>query len=377
MPSLNLSFPGPPGVLGSGQGGLKLARSLSGAGWEVTTISPPGRATDGVQSRHVDVSGALRLALLTPARYREDWLLNLGNRRFDRAAAAQINPADAFYGYSQAALLSLRRARALGAVTVVHAATTHLAALRTVLQVEYRRLGLRFPPVNPAAVRRTELEYAEADLIRAQSTLVANSLTAAGISPAKVFLVAPAVDLEQYQPAAHHPDQFTAAFVGAFSVRKGVHVLLDAWSRLPPGTGRLLLHGGAGTRWARLLTERAAARPDVELRAGPPARTYRDASIGVVPSLEDGFCYVVLEAMASGLPVVVTDQVGARDVVTEGSDGFVLPAGDAAALAALLEQVSREPERLARMGRAARVTAERFGFAGEGAALDRRLRAAL
>ena len=82
--------------------------------------------------------------------------------------------------------------------------------------------------------------------------------------------------------------------------------------------------------------------------------TYGAADILVLASEYEPFGVVVNEAMLCGCPVIVSDRVGARfDLVRDGETGFVFPMGDVGALSALLE-VLQSPERLKRIGEAAR-----------------------
>jgi len=82
---------------------------------------------------------------------------------------------------------------------------------------------------------------------------------------------------------------------------------------------------------------------------------YCAADLFVLPSLFEPFGLVVNEAMLCGLPVAVSDRVGARfDLVRPDENGFVFPAGNVEALAAILRQILQDPERRAHMGAAAR-----------------------
>jgi len=86
---------------------------------------------------------------------------------------------------------------------------------------------------------------------------------------------------------------------------------------------------------------------------------YCAADLFVLPSLFEPFGLVVNEAMLCGLPVVVTDRVGAKfDLVRPDENGYVFPAGDVAALAAILRQILPDSEKRARMGAAARLRME-------------------
>jgi glycosyltransferase involved in cell wall biosynthesis len=70
--------------------------------------------------------------------------------------------------------------------------------------------------------------------------------------------------------------------------------------------------------------------------------------------------------MASGLPVIVTEHVGAKDLVEEGVNGFVVPIRDSKAIAERLQWLYQRPDRLREMGQAARRTAEKYNYATEG-----------
>jgi glycosyltransferase involved in cell wall biosynthesis len=92
----------------------------------------------------------------------------------------------------------------------------------------------------------------------------------------------------------------------------------------------------------------AGSRPWKELPA-----LYAAADLFVLPSTFEPWGAVVAEALACGLPVVVADRVGcAPDLVQPGQNGWVVPAGDAGALAALLREALADPARLAAMGAA-------------------------
>lgn len=141
--------------------------------------------------------------------------------------------------------------------------------------------------------------------------------------------------------------------------RKGVPVLLDAVERLPAGLPlRLLLIGGGMDSPA--MRARIAGRP-LEKRVG--LLGHRDdvlgivaaADIAVLPSLRrEGLPKTVIEAMALGVPPIVTRSGGSAELVDEGRSGLVVPPGDAPALATAIERLAREPEARRQMGAAAR-----------------------
>ena len=98
------------------------------------------------------------------------------------------------------------------------------------------------------------------------------------------------------------------------------------------------------------------------------AERLRDSDVLLVPSLMEGLPTVVLEALASGVPVVATDCGGVSEAMTDGREGLLVAPRDAEALARALERLWRDPALRARMGEAGRETAtSRFE-------LDRQLR---
>jgi glycosyltransferase involved in cell wall biosynthesis len=82
---------------------------------------------------------------------------------------------------------------------------------------------------------------------------------------------------------------------------------------------------------------------------------YRASNLLVLPSLYEPFGFVVSEAMLCGCPAAVSDCVGAKyDLVREGETGYVFPAGDIGALAAVLQDFFSDPDKRVRMGEAVR-----------------------
>jgi phosphatidyl-myo-inositol dimannoside synthase len=90
-------------------------------------------------------------------------------------------------------------------------------------------------------------------------------------------------------------------------------------------------------------------------------RAYEEADVFVLPSRKEGFGIVFLEAMRFGLPVIAASEKGAVDVVRHGENGFLVPFGDAAALAARLLELSRDDELRKRLGKSGRRLVEAGG----------------
>ena len=92
------------------------------------------------------------------------------------------------------------------------------------------------------------------------------------------------------------------------------------------------------------------------------AREYATHDLLVFPSRYEGFGMVFLEAMAAGLPVVATPVGGVVDIVRDGQNGVMVPVGDPDALARAVLELWRDPERRARIGAAAHLTARSYAW---------------
>jgi glycosyltransferase involved in cell wall biosynthesis len=154
-------------------------------------------------------------------------------------------------------------------------------------------------------------------------------------------------------------------FVGNLGRRKGVHVLLKAAS-LAREPWRVDLAGGVEEsgidHWARQEIDRLGLQPRVRL-LGPVVgdaklQLLAGAQGFVLPSLAEGLPMAMLEAMAAGLPVVVTAIGAMPEAVRDGLDGFVVPADDAMALALALDRLAADAARRQAMGLSAAARCE-------------------
>ncbi|HEX5789413.1 MAG TPA: glycosyltransferase family 4 protein [Woeseiaceae bacterium] len=153
-------------------------------------------------------------------------------------------------------------------------------------------------------------------------------------------------------------DAFTIGCTAAYRPRKGVEYLIEALERLPGDIpAHLVLIGNMdATRLTRRIG-RSPARDRIH-RVGfkPNAPAWSGAcDVFCLPSVKrEGLARAIIEAMAYGVPPVVTDSGGSPELVVDGESGFVVPIRDANALAAAFEKLYRDPALRERLGRAAR-----------------------
>jgi glycosyltransferase involved in cell wall biosynthesis len=136
--------------------------------------------------------------------------------------------------------------------------------------------------------------------------------------------------------------------------------LIDAW-RQAPADWSLELAGPAGPEpYVRSLRENYSANVSELGNLTQPelAGFLRKGDVFVFPSLAEGSALVTYQALASGLPCIVTAEAGS--VARDGVEGFVVPARDSAAITTALDLLARDQELRERMAKAARTRAESF-----------------
>lgn len=298
---------------------------------------------------------AARRALPLPDAVRVE-LEHAAIRAFGRAAARRLarGPrAGLVHAYEGGALEVLRAARRAGCPTVLDVQSLHERYLRVDAE-EARRWGVPARRLPAGIGRRIAREREEADVLLVPSREARAALVAAGVPAGRVVVLPYGADPVLFRPpAARRSGGFRAVCVGNVTCRKGIGHLLEAWTRLALPDAELLVVGnpdGAGR--ALLARYPGACRALLGVPYGELPDILARADLLVCPSLSDAGPLVVYEAMAAGLPVVTTER--ARAAVRHGTDGIVVPAGDADALAAAIARLHGRPDERLRMGRDAR-----------------------
>jgi phosphatidyl-myo-inositol alpha-mannosyltransferase len=191
------------------------------------------------------------------------------------------------------------------------------------------------------------------------------------------FVVIPnGVDTAHFHPEAkpmpeYRDGKLNVLFVGRLEARKGVRYLIEAFAILKASRPECrLLIVGPGTRYLRqfkLMVSALGLNKDVVF-VGPVSydelpRYYRTADIFCSPATgRESFGMVLLEAMASGVPVVASDIEGYRNVVTAGKEGILVPPRNERALAECLVNLAADPGLRRRLAQHGLVTSRRFDW---------------
>jgi glycosyltransferase involved in cell wall biosynthesis len=286
-------------------------------------------------------------------------------RRFDRWAARRLagsrsgmpSAVLACIACEISALTTFERARRLGITTLLDAPSLHH-------QAQDRLHGTTDPPaLHRRVIRVKDLEIELADHILTVSELARETYLEAGVPAERVHAVPLGADTGLFTPAAEpRSGELRFLFSGATIHRKGFDLLLDAFRRVrtaEPGV-ELRIVGPKGDAFGLL----GAEAPDSGISfLGPVsqrelAEEFRQADCLVLPSRNDSYGMVVAEALAAGLPVLVSEKVGAKALVEPGRNGWIVPAADAAALAERMLWCARNGEAVRGMRADCRRSAE-------------------
>jgi glycosyltransferase involved in cell wall biosynthesis len=295
---------------------------------------------DFAPSGRRDLRGRMLSAALAPlARFSPSWRMWGASVGFDAHAARALPPADELIAFNGTALTQFRAARKshFDSLSLV-AANSHYRHLIA----QHARAYERYPIERPWATRllkRNLAEYGQAQRIYVASRYVWESFAEAGV-PESLLSLFPLTPDPRFRPADQAPASasFEVVYVGSLTVHKGVPLLIDAVRRLPYRDLRLVLVGGWGTRGMRRFVEAAcAADSRISVRPGDPLPHLRSARLCVHPAYEDGFAYAPAEALACGIPVIVSEDTGMKDLIEPGRTGLIVPTGDLAALTEAIE----------------------------------------
>ncbi|MGV3533833.1 MAG: glycosyltransferase family 4 protein, partial [Chthoniobacteraceae bacterium] len=273
---------------------------------------------------------------------------------FDRWAGRTLERCDFVHGLPGQCLATFRAAKARGAKTVLNHATGPAREWVRIMQPEYERVGLRLEDVcvyDSDYFQREDEEYALADYHCAASSVVRDQLIALGIPAERIWQVPYGADTKVFHPAAGGAaaTDFRVLFAGQVCLRKGIRTILEALSLGDRNDETMDFYGAVHGEAQHDL---AAYRGKVPLHFHGAisqqqlADAFRSHSVLVLPSLEEGFGLVVPQALNCGLPVIVSDRVGAKDLIRHRENGSIIPVNDAAALRAELDFWAEHPTRV-------------------------------
>jgi glycosyltransferase involved in cell wall biosynthesis len=295
------------------------------------------------------------------------------NSAFENLASWKVGNPDIFVGWSGTSLKSIRKANDRGAVTIVERGSAHVGYQQEVLEEEYQRFEMR--GMEEDKIEKELMEYEEADYIAVPSEFAKNTFLDKGIDENKLIKTTLGTDIEDLKPLESNGEEIDFLYVGTNDVRKGLIYLLEAWNSFPKEESELFVRASFNEEVNDIFYEAKGENMTfIEEYIQDLDDLYQKADVLVLPSIEDGFARVVTEAMACGMPVIVSENTGAKELVEEGENGFIVPIKDIEALKEKMSYFKQNPAEVERMGKNARDTAMKYTWGNYGEEVEKEYR---
>jgi glycosyltransferase involved in cell wall biosynthesis len=247
------------------------------------------------------------------------------------------------------AVETFRAAKSVGAKCILDAAAFHYADQDSILFPETHK----FSRAETWLRRRKRTELDLADLIICCSELARKSYFAAGLSGSRIVVNSPGVELDLFQPdnRASRTGPMKFVFVGTALRTKGFDILSEAFKLTADAFPSAELHVIGDPEPA---SRSMGYSSDKIVFHGKRSRRELAQLLGtmdclVLPSRIESFGMVVVEALAAGIPAIVTSNVGAAEAITAGKNGWIVPVGSTVALSKQMSSCCAEPNQVREM----------------------------
>ncbi len=282
----------------------------------------------------------------TPMRYSLKWKDDVNSARFDSAVANKLRGRiNSFTGFVGKSLRSFKAARSLGCKELrLVAANSHVENVRMLHDRAHSDFGFSDSWLSDRQLARTLEEYKMADTIVVHSEYVRKSFIDRGCDPHKLERMHMEID-PRFVPAARDckGKPFVVAYAGRVDSTKGIPRLIDAFKKLDNKNAVLRMVGGwSNRRMKKYMQDAMAADRRIVVKPGDPLPVMQDANVFVHPTYEDGFAYAPAEALACGIPVIVTEDTGMKELIEDGVTGHIVPTGSTDAIYRLLQKYLRQ-----------------------------------
>jgi glycosyltransferase involved in cell wall biosynthesis len=280
----------------------------------------------------------------------------------DRFVSRDLRDSSILIALSGSGLHSGRRMQQLGGIHICDRGSTHIRSQEEILMEEYQRYGKTWQGIDPRLIDKEEAEYDQADVISIPSQFCYDSFISKGLPASKLIKIPYGSRIERFHPVHVEVDanEFRILFVGAACPRKGFIDLLEAFNLFDHPNKKLVLIGSLSPEARDLLDKTDTAK--IEVKGTVPnsqlALHYSQATVFVLPSIEEGLALVMGEAMACGCPVIATKNTGAGDLIDNEINGFIVPVRSPEKIVIRLQQLANNRDFLKQMKEAALLKAK-------------------
>jgi len=271
------------------------------------------------------------------------------------------NSYDVLHVVQGSGVFSVSKAKRLDINVVVERRDNCYLFNQKTLSGPYKRMGESYTSPIPSK-KRAMSELSTADLIIVPSELSKKTYVENGIEERKINVLNLATDTNFFKPQDQkRTENIKILSVGTINITKGIHILNEATKYLSDLQYEILLTGKQ-TSFSKKHINSEKIKFLGHLNKSELPRIFNSSDIFVHPSLSDSWAFVVIEAMACGLPVIVTENTGAKDAVIDNANGYIIPIENPKILAEKLRQLIQDEVLRKSMGIKSRESALQFSY---------------
>jgi len=251
-----------------------------------------------------------------------------------------INDAEVLIAISQVGLNSGKKMVKNNKIYICDRPSAHMVYQNNILSEEYKEYTKIKFQIESWSMERELEEYENANIILVPSNFVKKTFEKFNINKTKVLDFG--VNNQNFfkDPNIKKSEKyFDILFIGQISLRKGLHYLIDAFHKFKHPNKRLHI---VGSHTLDKFFFEDKIKNDKIIYYGHVNHLklnniINKSHVFVIPSIEDGFAYVVLQAIAGGCPVIASENVGASELVVNNKCGYSVPIRNASAITDKLE----------------------------------------
>ena len=213
--------------------------------------------------------------------------------------------------------------------------------------------------------KKSQKEIDMTDYFLAPSSFVKKSLLECGVKEEQILLVPYGVDLDMFKSKKYNKidNKINFLYVGRLEYAKGIYYLIKAFEELKDLKIKLNIVGSISSKDKELLQD--IQNIDNIIYHGSKRKSemndiYTSSDVYIMPSLFEGLSLTLFEAMASGLPVIASENSGAKGIVKNGKQGFVIDSASKEQIKEKIIWFCNNKEKIPQMGKEARILAEKY-----------------
>tara|TARA_B100000989_G_scaffold24681_1_gene15977 strand:- start:1209 stop:2366 length:1158 start_codon:yes stop_codon:yes gene_type:complete len=245
------------------------------------------------------------------------------------------NKPDIFIGLSSFVTKTIEYCNENNIISVVDHGSLHPEYEKKIIIHECERISIDHQDfIAPVwQIQRMNSEFKKAKKIIVPSYSAKKTIINSGVEEKKINVLNYAVDNILFKSKKVKKfDKFTIVFCGSLSPRKGVHNLIESFKLANISGSQLVLIGASSRSKDYNKYLKKISTDDVKFYGSIPqsklSNILSKCHLFVLPSLADGFGLVVLQAISSGLPVIVSSNVGAADIIQQSGGGDIFRFND-------------------------------------------------